>query len=473
MNEIPLTIEEAAAGLRARELSSVELTKAVLERADRLDPQLGTYLARFDEPALAAAATADAELAGGVDRGPLHGIPLGVKDILAAKEGPTTAQSLVLEPAWGAGRDAPAVRRLREAGAVITGKLTTMEYACGMPDPSKPFPIPRNPWNLRTWPGGSSSGTGSGVAAGLVLGGLGTDTGGSIRCPAAFCGISGLLPTFGRVPKSGCTPIGYSLDHVGPMARSAWDCAAMLRALAGRDPSDPESADRPVADYVDGLGVSLAGLRVGVDRVHHFPESADPALAGCFDAAVAALSELGAVVVEVSLPLYREMAAATMVTAYAEGLAYQRQDMRTRWGDYFAGTRDFTARGALVSGADYVQAQRVRRVAQRGVQALLGEVDVIVTPTAATGALPYDEEDQLPNLDRLIDHMFTQYWNATGNPALSIPMGFTGEGLPLSLQIAGRPFDEATVLRAGHAYQQVTGWHLELPPLVRSLVATA
>jgi aspartyl-tRNA(Asn)/glutamyl-tRNA(Gln) amidotransferase subunit A len=279
------------------------------------------------------------------------------------------------------------------------------------------------------------------------------------------------MATFGRVPKSGCTPIGYSLDHVGPLARSAWDCAAMLAAMAGHDPSDPESARRPVSDYVAALDGSIAGLRVGVDRVHSFPEGADPALAGCFEAAVSALADLGATVVEVSLPLYPEMRGATMVTAYAEGLAYQRQDMRARWGDYFSGTREFTARGALISGADYVQAQRVRRVAQRGVQALLREVDVIVTPTAAIGALAYDDHDELPTLDMLISHMFTQYWNATGNPALSIPMGFTEGGLPLSLQIAGRPFDEATTLRVGDAYQAVTDWHLELPPLVKDLVA--
>jgi aspartyl-tRNA(Asn)/glutamyl-tRNA(Gln) amidotransferase subunit A len=210
MSEIPLSITEAAAKLRDGSLTSVELTSAVLARADAYDGEVGSYLARFDEQALAAAATADSDLAKGVDRGPLQGIPLGVKDIIAAADGPTTANSLVLDPAWGAGKDAPVVSRLKSAGAVITGKLTTMEFAIGSPDPTKPFPLPRNPWDTKTWPGGSSSGTGSGVAAGFILGGLGTDTGGSIRIPAAFCGVSGLMPTFGRVPKSGCTPLGYS-----------------------------------------------------------------------------------------------------------------------------------------------------------------------------------------------------------------------------------------------------------------------
>src|SRR6185437_12844060 len=233
MTDIPLSITEAATQLRDGSLSSADLTAAVLQRADRLDGALGTYLARFNDRAMASAEQADADLARGLDRGPLQGIPLGIKDIIAAADGPTTANSLVLDEAWGAGRDAPVVARLRAAGAVITGKVTTMEFAIGAPDPSKPFPLPRNPWDTRTWPGGSSSGTGSGVAAGLFLGGLGTDTGGSIRLPAAFCGVSGLMPTFGRVPKSGCAPLGYSLDHIGPLARTAEDCAAMLQVLAG------------------------------------------------------------------------------------------------------------------------------------------------------------------------------------------------------------------------------------------------
>src|SRR5579859_7957822 len=314
MTANPLSVQEAAARLRTGELTSVELTAAVYQRADEFDARVGTYLARFDDQALGTAALADKELAAGVDRGPLHGIPVGVKDILAAREGPTTAQSLILDPAWGAGKDAPIVKRLRDAGAVITGKLTTMEFAIGMPDPTKPFPIPRNPWDLRTWPGGSSSGTGSGIAAGMFLAGIGTDTGGSIRIPAAFCGVSGLMPTFGRVPKSGCTPLGYSLDHVGPLARSAWDCAAMLGVLAGYDPSDPDCADVAVPSYVDQLDGSLAGLRLGVVRENHFPADGDPALPGAFEAALKALESLGATLVEVTLPLYPEMSVAMMVT---------------------------------------------------------------------------------------------------------------------------------------------------------------
>jgi aspartyl-tRNA(Asn)/glutamyl-tRNA(Gln) amidotransferase subunit A len=473
MTEIPLTVTEAAAQLRAGELTSTALTEAVLARADVLDGDLGTYIARFDESALAAAAAADRDFAAGVDKGPYQGVPVGIKDILADKTGPTTAQSLILDPGWGEGKDSPVTARLKAAGAVITGKTTTMEFATGLPDASKPFPLPRNPWSLDHWSGGSSSGTGSGVAAGLFLAGIGTDTGGSIRGPSNFCGISGLKPTFGRVPKSGCTPLGYSLDHIGPMTRSARDCATMLAVIAGYDPSDECCADRPVDDYVGGLTGSLAGVRIGVERAHHFPPEADPALRGAFDAAVDALVALGADVVEVSLPYYDEMRAALMVTSRAEALAYHRADLRERWGDYFEATRLGVARGVMGSGADYVQAQRVRRLTQRRLADLFGEVDAVVGPTSATPATAYADLR-----DRMIDGgamrlSFTSYWNAMGLPALVTPMGFNAAGLPLSLQIAGRPFEEALVLKVGDAFQQVTDWHLQVAPLVTAVLAPA
>jgi Asp-tRNA(Asn)/Glu-tRNA(Gln) amidotransferase A subunit family amidase len=468
----PLTVTEAAAALRAGTVTSVELTRAATGRADALDGLLGTYLARFDDTALAAAERADAELAAGTDRGPLHGIPFGVKDILATVEGPTTAQSLILDRSWGAGRDAPVVARLRAAGAVITGKASTMEFACGMPDPAKPFPAPRNPWDPETWPGGSSSGTGNGVAAGMFLAGLGTDTAGSIRIPSAYCGVTGLMPTFGRVPKSGCVPLGYSLDHIGPLARSAEDCAAVLAVIAGHHPSDPDCVDRPFGP--PDLAGDLTGLRVGVDREHHFPAGADPALAGAFDAALAVLADAGAELVEVSLPYWAEMQTADLVTMACEALAYHRNDLSARWGDYFAATRAMLARGALVSGADYVQAQRVRRVAQQALAELYRDVDVVACPTTATGAPRYaditDASGRI-DLEGMFALIFTGYWDTVGNPVLALPIGFTTAGLPLSVQLAGRPFDEATILRAGAAYQRRTDWHRREPALVATPVA--
>jgi aspartyl-tRNA(Asn)/glutamyl-tRNA(Gln) amidotransferase subunit A len=464
MTSIPLTVTEAADQLRAGKVTSVELTTEVLARADKLDPQTGTYLTRFDDYALAQAGQADKDFANGIDKGVYQGVPIGIKDILAMNEGPTTANSLILDPAWGEGKDAPVVSRLKAAGAVITGKLTTMEFACGVADASKPFPIPRNPWDLDTWPGGSSSGTGNGIAAGLIYAGIGTDTGGSIRIPAAFCGTSGLMPTFGRVPKSGCVPLGYSLDHIGPLARSARDCAAMLAIIAGYDSSDESCVDRPVDDYLGALTGDLHGVRVGVERAHHFPAGADPALSGCFNAAIDVLGHLGADIVEVTLPDYQQTNTAAMVTMAAEALAYHRNDLQARWEDYFAGTRQMLAMGALVSAADFVQAQRVRRVVQEKVQTVFSAVDVVVGPTAAIGA-PTQDSMAPDRIFSLMNLMFTTYWDATGNPALVVPMGFTAGGLPLSLQVAGRPFEEMTLLKVGDAYQSETDWHLQVAPL--------
>lgn len=308
------------------------------------------------------------------------------------------------------------------------------------------------------------------MAAGLFLGGLGTDTGGSIRLPAAFCGVSGLMPTFGRVPKSGCAPLGYSLDHIGPLARSAEDCAAILQVLAGYHASDPDCADRPVPDYRAGLG-SIDGLRIGVFRVHEVGDGGDPAVVAAFDAAVAVLEEQGATVVDVSLPYYEEMIAADMITMASEALAYHLPDMQHRWEDYFEATRNMVALGALCSGADFVQAQRVRRVALRELAALFETVDVVATPTASVGSPAYDESGRLPlDMDRLFGQVFTPYWDSVGNPALVVPMGFTTAGLPLSLHLGGRHWDEATLLSTGHAFQQATDWHRQLPALVTEAV---
>jgi aspartyl-tRNA(Asn)/glutamyl-tRNA(Gln) amidotransferase subunit A len=463
------TLAEAAAALRCGSVTSVALTEASIAAADELDERLGTYLARFDEAALAAAARADAELAQGLDRGPLHGIPLAIKDNIATEDGPTTAQSAILDPAWGERGDAPVVARLRAAGAPILGKTTTMEFAIGVPDPSAPFPLPRNPWDVERWAGGSSSGTGSGLASGIFLGGIGTDTAGSVRLPAAFCGITGLKPTFGRVPKNGCVPLGYSYDTIGPMARSARDCAALLGVIAGVDPGDACSVDIAVPDYVAALSGSLDGVRIGVDRLAGVSPVSDPALSACLEEALEALADAGASVREVEIPLYAELVTTTMVGELAEAFAYHRGDLQTRWEDYGAGTRMVIASGALLPAADFVQAQRVRRVGQKAIATLFETVDLVITPTASVAA---GRLDQLAFGD-IIDAIHTPLWNGVGNPALSVPIGLTADGLPLAMQIAGAPFDEAGVLRAGDAYQRRTDWHVRRPPLHASTVAGA
>jgi aspartyl-tRNA(Asn)/glutamyl-tRNA(Gln) amidotransferase subunit A len=316
------TISEAQQALRDGTVTATDLLQRSIDAADAHDEALGIYIERYDDTAMAAAAAIDTALAAGDDPGPLAGIPLGIKDIISTVEGVTTAQSLVLDREWGTTiGDAVVVHRLRAAGAVITGKLTTMEFATGVPDASKPFPIPRNPWDTDFCTGGSSSGTGNGVAVGAMLGGLGTDTGGSIRIPAAFCGITGLKATFGRVPKSGCVPLGYSLDNIGPMARSARDCAVMLGALAGHHASDACASDVPTEDYEAALTGDLDGLTIGVDRLLGRSPVRDEAVDAALDAAIAALESLGATVVDITLPLYDELNAAVRITSRSEAFA--------------------------------------------------------------------------------------------------------------------------------------------------------
>ncbi len=464
MADVPLTITDAAAALRAGDLTSVELVEAGYAAADRLDPTLGTYITRYDETALAAAAAADAERAAGIDKGPLHGIPLGIKDIIACEEGQTTGNSVVFDPDWFAGKDAPVVARLRAAGAIMTGKLTTMEYACGLPDASKPYPVPRNPWDTECWTGGSSSGSGAGVASGMFLGALGTDTGGSVRFPAAFCGISGMMQTYGLVPKSGCLPLGVTLDHIGPMARSVADCAAMLEVMAGFDPSDPSMIPGVTAgDYSSQLVGDLKGVTVGVERANHlYGENRDPALEEVFEAAVAVLTEAGATVVEVEIPYYQEVAAATMLCWPVEAFVFHKEWLAERWTDYGRYTRAVIGAGALLNAADYAQILKVRRIGKAALDQVFTEVDLIVSPTTSVGATRHDVLDW----SALMGAIFTPYWDSVGSPALAVPMGFTAGGLPLSLQIGGRVLEDGLVMRAGDAFQRLTDFHLQVPSLV-------
>ncbi|WP_208379003.1 amidase [Cumulibacter soli] len=466
MNETPSTIAQAAAALRAGTTTATELAQVSIARADALDDKVGIYIKRFDEKLLEAATAIDTDLASGKELGPLAGIPLGIKDIITTIEAPTTGQSLVQDLSWGPGiGDAVVVQRLRAAGALITGKTTTMEFAMGLPDPAKPFPICRNPWDLDTWAGGSSSGTGSGIAAGVILGGLGTDTGGSIRNPAAFCSVTGLMPTAGRVPKSGCLPLGYSLDHIGPLARSAEDCAIMLNALAGYDDSDATAIDVPTEDYTAALSGDLSGLTIGVDRTSGRPaDIVDAALDPLLDDAIAVLLARGATVVDVALPFYDEAAAVLSAINSGEYGAFHRPDAQSQFENFVASFRMALGRGTFVSAADYVQAQRVRRVIVKAVNTdVFSKVDLVLSPTAWVGATPLEALIEKPWQRPL--HGNTSYWDVTGHPAIAVPMGFNADGLPLSFQLIAKPFAEATALAGAYAYQQETDFHLAVPPL--------
>jgi aspartyl-tRNA(Asn)/glutamyl-tRNA(Gln) amidotransferase subunit A len=468
MGVLPRNIVEAGQQLRSGQLTCTELTEGLLARAEANQESLGAFVTIAREPALAAARALDAELANGVDRGPLHGIPIGVKDIIATCDAPTTGNSRVLDRAWGDGIDAGVMVRLREAGAIMLGKLVLNEYAIGFPDPDTGFPIPRNPWDVARFPGGSSSGTGVAVAAGLVLAGLGTDTGGSIRGPSSFCGISGIKQTFGLVSKAGCVPLGYSLDNIGPMARTVRDCALMLQVMAGYDPHDECSVNLPVKDMLSGLDGSLAGLKLGVPRRYFFdvPELDAEVKAAVLDA-IRAMEAAGATVVDVDIPHAALARNSQRVIMFAEAYAYHEPDLQTRPELYGKYTRQQIRQGTLYTAPDFVQANRVRGLIKAEALASLSDVDALITPTML-GTAPtyegYDFESQVKM------PTFMGIWNLTGMPALSVCCGFSSNTLPIGMQIVGKPFDEPTVFKIGDAYQQLTDWHTAVPDAVKEAV---
>jgi aspartyl-tRNA(Asn)/glutamyl-tRNA(Gln) amidotransferase subunit A len=465
-----MTIVEAAEWLRSGKITSVALTTALLKKAHATQNTISAFNTIADEAALTAAAQADADFAAGVDKGPLQGIPIGVKDIIATRDAPTTANSPNMDLAWGEGRDATVVTKLRAAGAVIMGKLGLHEYATGWPDPATGFRIPKNPWDLERSPGGSSSGTGAAVAAGLILGGLGTDTGGSVRGPAAYCGISGLKQTFGRVSKYGCVPLGYSLDHIGPMARSARDCAIMLQVMAGYDPQDTTSVDTPVPDMLGLMDGSLAGVRVGVPREYFFTlPSLNAEVKATVETAIAQMEDAGATIVEVSLPHAELAYIAGRITSSCEAYAYHLPDFQTQPEKYGKYARRSIMFATLFTGSDYVQAQRLRSLWKAECAAVLGpQADVLVMPTM-TDVAPtfagYDVQAQR------LSPGFTPPWNVSGLPAFSIPCGFSGDGMPIGMQVVGQAFAEPMVFKVADAYQQLTDWHLRAPVLMEAQLA--
>jgi aspartyl-tRNA(Asn)/glutamyl-tRNA(Gln) amidotransferase subunit A len=456
------TIAQASALIEKRELSPVELVRSRLDRIERFDGRLNSFIRVLDEEALAAARTAEAEIMAGRRRGPLHGIPIGLKDIYETKGVPTTAHSKVLIDHVPQ-RDATSVRRLTEAGAIVLGKLATHEFAFGGPSFDLPWPPARNPWDTTRFTGGSSSGTGAAVAAGLVLGGTGSDTGGSIRGPAALCGLAGLKPTYGRISRAGILPLAFSLDHAGPMAWTAEDCAIMLQAMAGYDPTDPASADRPVPDYRAALNGNVKGLRIGL--VRHFYDNDNPANdATCqgIDTAVRVIEELGGSVRDLRLSPLTDWAACGIIIMMTEAYAVHEATLRRRFTDYGEAFRDRMALAALIGGGDYVQAVRRRRELIAEFTAAMAEVDVVITAAAPSEAPPIDAVHKFAIFER---PMLTMPFNVTGTPAISVCCGYTAAGLPLAFQLAGKPFDEATVLKLAHAYERATSWRSVRPRL--------
>jgi aspartyl-tRNA(Asn)/glutamyl-tRNA(Gln) amidotransferase subunit A len=469
MTDLPLTIKDAGVALRSGDLTSTALTEALLQKIHALNPTLGAFITIMEETAMAEAAAADANFAKGVDLGPMQGIPYAIKDIIATKDAPTTGNSFVLDRKWGEGYDATVVGKLRAAGGVTMGKLVLNEFAIGMPYEGNGFPLPQNAWDLPRSASGSSSGTGIAVSTGMVLGGLGTDTGGSTRGPSAFNGHTGIKQTFGRVSKWGCVPLGYSLDNINPMARSAWDCAAMLGIIAGYDAKDTSTVDVPVPDYLAALDGSAAGLRIGVPMPYFYDApDLDPEMREAVLKGIQVLKDAGAIVTEVAIPNAEKAKFANMVIMNSESFAYHHDDLGAMYDTYGKFTNVNLARGALFSGGDFVQANRFRSYFKKAVAAVMADLDVLVIPTSPT---PATLRAEMSPEKQLMSTSYTNLWNLTGLPAMATPCGFTSgdKPLPLSMQIIGKPFAEETVFKLGHAYQCLTDFHLQVPPIAANV----
>ena len=455
-----LDLRGISEAIHAGKLSSVEATEAYLRRIERHDGVLRAYITVMADRALAAARLADAERQRGTRRGPLHGVPLGLKDLIAVAGVRMTAGSRVLAD-HVPDRDADATEHLHAAGAVIVGKLSMHEFAFGRPVTDGPFPTGRNPWDVRREPAGSSSGSAVAVAAGLCAGALGSDTGGSIRGPAARCGIVGLKPTYGLVSRRGVVPLSWSLDHVGPMTRTVYDAAVLLHAIAGHDPGDPSTRDARVGDYTAQLEAGVRGLKLGLLRRFYvdFPGLNADVKAGAL-AAVDELARQGATIEDADAPTL-DLAGAIWVTYLSEVYEFHRETLRDRPQDYGESLRSRAWMGALVTAADFLRAQRLRARLRREVLALLGRVDALVFPGQAAPAQRF--EDVATNSVIVPGSRYTNVWNLLGLPAIVVPCGFSREGLPVSIQIVGRPFDEATILRIARAYERATAWHTHRP----------
>ena len=448
-----MTIAEASALIRAGKLSPVELTTHFLSRIRRLDGELHAFIKVLEDSAMADARRAEQEIAAGGWKSPLHGIPIGLKDIYNTAGVATTGHSALYRDHVPA-EDATTVRKLREAGAVVLGKLSTWEFAIGGTSFDLPWPPARNPWDLSRDPSGSSSGSGAGVAAGLMMGAMGTDTGGSIRGPAAWCGIAGLKPTYGLVSRRGILPLSFSLDHGGPMCWTSEDCAILMQVLAGHDPQDPGSADYPVGDFTSGIGSGIAGLRVGVIR--HFYETdmpAQPEVMAAMDASLKTLAELGAMLKDVTLSPFQAYSGVGSLISRSEAFALHQETLTKTPELYGSFGRQRLAVGGFIAASDYVNALRQRSRLIAELATVMQDVDVLVVPTAKEPALPIG----LDNMTKGGGSFYNRAFNVTGSPALSVCNGFTASGLPLALQIVGRPFEDALVLKVGDAVERAMG----------------
>ena len=457
-----LTVAEAAERIRSRQLSPVDYTTALIARIDRLEPKLDVFVTLAAERALEAARAAEAEIAAGGWRGTFHGIPYALKDIVDAEGLPTTGHSKILIDNV-AGSDAHVTGKLRAAGAILLGKVSTHEFAIGGPSFDLPWPPARNPWHRDHFPGGSSSGSGVGLAAGCFPAAIGTDTGGSIRNPASLCGIVGMKPTYGLVSRRGVLPLSFALDHVGPMTRTVRDNALMLQVIAGLDDGDPASADAVIPNYAADLDRGVRGLRIGVIR-HFYRKDveADAEQVTAIEAAVDLFAKEGAVIREITLPALADFSACGQIILAAEAYAVHEHWLRSRPQDYGARARERLLAGAGLTAAQYLRAVRWRLALKERALAAFADIDVAVTASSMDPACRIDDVEALAR----------NYWrqarmpfNVTGQPAIVIPAGFARGGLPLSLQIVGHPFCETMCYRVAVAYERAMAWVAQHPSL--------
>ena len=480
-----LTLHDLHGKLKRREVSSVEITESVFQRISSTEEKLHCYITLCRDAAAQEAKRADERLKRGDASAPLLGIPVALKDIFLTRGLLTTCASKILG-SFTPPYDATTVRKLKEAGAVVTGKTNMDEFAMGSSTENSAFAATRNPWNPERVPGGSSGGSAAAVAADQCIAALGTDTGGSIRQPASCCGIVGMKPTYGRVSRYGVIAFASSLDQVGPMTKDVTDCALMLEAIAGHDPSDSTSVDAPVPAYAGFLNGDIKGLRVGIPK-EYFIQGMQPEVEQGVKDAIRVIEKSGAGVEEISLPHTEYAVAVYYIIATAEASSNLARYDGMKYG-YRAAARDLTetymksreegfgaevkrrimlGTYALSAGyydAYYLKAQKVRALIKRDFAEAFRKCDAIVTPTAPTTAFKLGEKTQDP-LQMYLSDIFTISVNLAGLPGLSLPCGFDGDGLPIGMQIIGKHFDEATILRLAFAYEQATEWHKKKPPL--------
>jgi len=460
-------ITELAPLIRSKQISPVELFDDVLKRIHKLQPKLNSFITITEAEGRRAATEAEAEIRNGHYRGPLHGIPISIKDLFATRSVRTTAGSKVLGN-WVPDYDATAVARLQQAGMVMVGKTNMHEFAYGVTNDNPHYGPARNPWDPTRVPGGSSGGSGAAVASSQCTASLGSDSGGSIRIPSAVCGVVGLKPTYGRVSRYGAIPLAWSLDHVGPLTKTVEDAAIMLAAIAGPDPRDPSASARPLPDYRQEMRGNIRGLRLGVPR-QYFSEHVDPEIQKLVSAAIRQLESLGATRVEVDIPDLEICSAMEAHITLAEATSYHEPYLKKQADDYGPGVRTDLEAGRYLLATDYVKSQRARTLLQRNFNEAFKQAEVIVSPTVP--ALPPLVGEMLVQSGDLQEHVIDAFlrfnipYDLTGFPAISIPCGFSASALPVGLQIAGKAFDEATILRVASAYELSTRGHAVHPEL--------